>query len=409
MSDMLSERPRRGQLTLWPRPGMRLDEAIELVAESLRNYGVRYDTWAIAWSGGKDSTALVTMVLYLMASGRVPRPRRLIVFYADTRMESTPLWLVAADIRRQLAERGVEVHVVMAPLDERFLVYMLGRGVVPPNNGTMRWCTRLIKVKPMQAALHRIAANGDGKVLMLTGVRQGESAIRDGRIAMSCGKDGAECGQGWYQETLPGSLCDTLAALLHLRVCHVWDWLNFLAPTAEYGGWSTRLLAEVYGGDEATEINARTGCLGCNLIEDENDRAQAVILSKPAWAHLAPIRRVRPIWRELRRPERRLRMPGGEMTRGGDLAKKQGRMGPLTMEARLWALGELLAIQAEINETALALSRPGVDFLNAEEESRIRDLIAANTWPDGWTGLESLASEPHDVFYDDGAVQPRLW
>ncbi len=32
--------------------------------------------------------------------------------------------------------------------------------------------------------------------LMLTGVRIGESAARDQRIALSCTKDGGECGQG---------------------------------------------------------------------------------------------------------------------------------------------------------------------------------------------------------------------
>jgi DNA sulfur modification protein DndC len=75
----------------------------------------------------------------------------------------------------------------------------------------------------------------DGKVLMITGVRQGESAIRDQRIEMSCGKDGAECGQGWYQQVLPNAKglrgrIATLAPLLHWRVCHVWEWLKHWAP-----------------------------------------------------------------------------------------------------------------------------------------------------------------------------------
>jgi len=97
----------------------------------------------------------------------------------------------------------------MAPIEKRFLTYILGRGVPPPNNATFRWCTRQIKVDPMKAALE-LLYKSTGKVLMLTGVRQGESAIRDQRIIMSCSKDGAECGQGWYQQTMPESVCDTL-------------------------------------------------------------------------------------------------------------------------------------------------------------------------------------------------------
>ncbi|TEB41488.1 FAD synthetase, partial [Flavobacterium circumlabens] len=55
-------------------------------------------------------------------------------------------------------------------------------------------------------------------ILMLTGVRLGESAVRDQRINTSCSKDGAECGQGWYQSGLQNDLCSTLAPILHWRV-----------------------------------------------------------------------------------------------------------------------------------------------------------------------------------------------
>lgn len=119
---------------------------------------------------------------------------------------------------------------------------------------------------------------------MITGVRQGESAIRDQRIEMSCSKDGAECGQGWYQKVLPeakglrGRLA-TLAPLLHWRVCHVWEWLRHWAPGAEFGDWSTAAIAEAYGGDEAEEINARTGCTGCPLVD--TDMALDNILLNP--------------------------------------------------------------------------------------------------------------------------------
>jgi hypothetical protein len=34
-----------------------------------------------------------------------------------------------------------------------------------------------------------------------------------------------------------------------------------------------------------------------------------------------------------------------------------------------------------------------VDILNTEEEARIRELIAANAWPDKWDGTEPRADE----------------
>jgi DNA sulfur modification protein DndC len=246
---------------------------------------------------------------------------------------------------------------------------------------------------------------------MITGVRQGESAVRDQRISLACAKDGGECGQGWYQSVLPNSKgvrgrIATLAPLLHWRVCHVWDWLKVYAPMAEYGAWPTQMLADAYGGDEAEELDARTGCMGCPLAS--RDRALENIVRMPGWGHLAPLLRVKPIYRALRLPKHRLKKTGLNADGSVATAKNKQRMGPLTFAARLWALGELLAIQAEVNAAAARLGRPGVDFLNTAEEARIRELIAAGTWPDGWAGDEPVADTPMDIVHPDGAIQPLL-
>jgi DNA sulfur modification protein DndC len=394
------------QPTLFDGERHTMRESIQMTIDSLGAYGPSHKHWAIAWSGGKDSTALVTLVLHLLETGQVEAPQTLTVLYADTRMELLPLAFGAAEIRQQLRAKGVDTRTVMAEMDKRYMVYTLGRGVPPPNNNTLRWCTRQIKVDPMTAELRKLHGERGEKVLMLTGVRQGESAIRDGRIAMSCGKDGGECGQGWYQETLPDALCDTLAPLLHWRVCHVWDWLMFHAPAPEYGGWSSTVVADAYGGDEAQEINARTGCVGCPLAS--RDTALDAVIAQEEWAYLAPLKGLRPIYRELRKPWRRLRKRGGETRGDGSLVKNQQRMGPLTLEARAWALEEILAIQGEINASALLLGRPRLDLLNGEEEARIRELIEAETWPNRWTGDEPLATELQDAVFEDGSVQPLL-
>jgi DNA sulfur modification protein DndC len=240
---------------------------------------------------------------------------------------------------------------------------------------------------------------------MITGVRQGESAIRDRRIEMSCGKDGAECGQGWYQQVLPTATglrgrMATLAPLLHWRVCHVWEWLRTWAPLAEYGDWSTKMIADAYGGDEAEEINARTGCIGCPLAS--KDKALETVIGMPGWAGLAPLMRLKPVYRALRLPKHRIRKADAERLKNGRLAANPQRMGPLRLESRLWALEQVLAIQSEC--------RPTVDLINIEEEARIRELIAAETWPDGWDGTEALADAALPfIRYSDGASQPDIF
>lgn len=406
----------RAQSDLFAATAERLiyDDAVEMTILSLAEYGPRHDHWAMAWSGGKDSTATLTLIVHLIETGRLAAPKTLTVYYADTRQELTPLAIAALDVMAKLARfPWIRLRVVTAPLDRRFLVYILGRGVPPPNNNTLRWCTRQIKIDPMAAAIEADLAGlpETETVLTITGVRQGESAIRDRRIEMSCSKDGAECGQGWYQQVLPdmrgvrGRLA-TLAPILHWRVCNVWDWLRVYAPMEAYGGWATAMLADAYGGDEAEEVNARTGCIGCPLAS--RDKALEAVVAMPAWSYLRPLLGLRPIYRELRLPRNRLRQPGGEKRADGSLVPNQQRMGPITLPARLDALDRILAIQAACNVEAARLDRLLVDLLNAEEEERIRELIAAGTWPRRWDGTEPTADIPLDAVFSDGSVQPLL-
>ena len=158
---------------------LQMTESIELTVQSLQAYGPDHQHWGIAWSGGKDSSATLTMICWLIDSGRVQAPRTLTVFYADTRQELPPLAIAAEQIMDELRERGIRIEVVRAPMDKRFMVYILGRGVPPPNNNTLRWCTRQIKIDPMEQALRDRIDQLDGQILMITGVRQGESAIRE--------------------------------------------------------------------------------------------------------------------------------------------------------------------------------------------------------------------------------------
>lgn len=398
------------QRTLFDDLRMTLGASIDLTIESLREYGARYGHWAIAFSGGKDSTALVTLVAHLIRSGRIEPPRRLTVCYADTRMELPPLAASASQLLSRLRADGFETQIAVAPLDQRYFVYMLGRGVPPPNNGTLRWCTEQIKVEPMEAALEAIR-DGDEQLLMLTGVRLGESAARDSRIALACSRNGSECGQGWYQEKLPTSLCATLSPLLHWRTCLVWDWLSGLLPDELRHGYPTDLVAEAYGLDEegsASEIAARTGCVGCPLANHDGAITRLLAIDPDRWRYLEPLLELRPLYRWLREPGQRLRQPAGERRKDGSLVQNQCRMGPLTMAAHRHALARVVDIQSRCNALAASCQAAPVDMLDAEEHARILELIAANTWPRKWTGDEPTGNEPYRDVSATGELQNLL-
>jgi len=327
----------------------------------------------------------------------------LTVLYADTRQELPPLHIGAMRMLSDLSQRGVNTKVVLPEMDDRYFVYMFGRGVPPPNNNTLRWCTPQIKVEPMVNALKALHEESGEKILMITGVRIGESAVRDQRIALSCGRNGAECGQGWFQETTPASVADTLAPLLHWRVCHVWDWLMLFAPAH---GFPTSMVAEVYGGEEAEEINARTGCIGCPLAT--KDTALDYILKMEQWSYLKPLKRLRILYEELRGFKFRLQKDG-ERLKDGRLSSNPNRKGPLTMDARRYGLSIVLDVQNKINTEAERLGCERIDLINEEEQDRILELIAKNQWPNGWTGTEPRGDVLIPQTLGEDIIQPILF
>ena len=379
------------------------NEQIKLTCDSINAYGQFHDHWAVAWSMGKDSTTLLTLVIQLIESGQVMKPKSLTILRADTRMELPPLWVASEKIIHKLVTKGIDVRTVMADLDDRFMVYILGLGVPPPSN-TFRWCTGKIKIEPMERALVDLYQETGEKILVLTGVRQGESAIRDGKIHMSCAKGDAECGQGWYQTGLDSDMCSTLAPLLHWRVCSVWDWLKIFAPSEEYGGWPTAILADAYGGDEAEEVAARTGCIGCPLVDKEKSLTE--VLKIEQWQYLAPLLELKPLYREMRLPKYRHRKSGGEMRKDGTLGTNQQRMGPLTLSAREYFLEKILDIQARINSGS---GSEKLFLINREEENRIRELIEQKAFPNKWTGDEITGDIMLDKKYSDGSVMPLMF
>ncbi|HEX3989528.1 MAG TPA: phosphoadenosine phosphosulfate reductase family protein, partial [Acetobacteraceae bacterium] len=302
-----------------------LGDAIEQTRASLLTYAQTHRHWAVAYSGGKDSSAAVTIVARLIETGRVPTPESLTVLYADTRMEITPLQVAALRVMAELRERGIRTKVVLPDLDDRFMVYMLGRGVPPPKN-RVRWCTSQIKIEPRMRALQSLRDEVGEKILMITGVRLGESAARDARIVISCSRDGAECGQGWFQEATPEAVADTLAPILHWRVCHVWAWLTAHCPDL---GFPTLDIAIAYGGKEAEEVNARTGCMGCPLASKDN--ALLAVVQQPQWSYLSPLLRLKPLYSELSfNHSNRLRKTDIELRKDGSAASNPQRVGPLT-------------------------------------------------------------------------------
>lgn len=395
------------------------NEAIAMTIENLNTYAKRYRHWSISYSGGKDSSATVTLICYLIESGQIPKPESLTILYADTGMELPPLHITAMKLLKHLGDRGYNTQIVKPKLDDRFFVYMFGRGVPAPKSG-FRWCVGNLKIEPMQKHLNTMRETLGEKFLGLLGVRVGESAARDDRIAMSCSTNGAECSQSqmlnevqkksgitsYFVPTPESQPADILCPIVHWRVCQVWDWLVYADIEL---GFPTYEIAEAYGGNEKDEINARTGCVGCNVASKDVALENIVRLYPEKWGYLKPLLGLRPIYQELQKPQHRHRKPAGESNKDGSLVSNQNRLGPYTMKARKFGLEQILKIEADVNREALKLQRPLITLIDAEELERIYWHWENNIYPQKWDGSEPTGDVWQPQSFANGAVQNYLF
>ena len=83
------------------------------------------------------------------------------------------------------------------------------------------------------------------------------------------------------------------------------------------------------------------------------------LLKLPQWSYLAPLKRLKLLYAQLKRPVYRLRKQG-ERNKDGRLSANPMRLGPYTMEARRAGLAAVLAIQDEVNQVAHTQGRPAL-------------------------------------------------
>jgi len=82
-------------ISLWGEERFTLQQAMDLTIDSLKKRAYPYKHWVVAFSGGKDSTTVATLLMHLMETGQVQAPERFTVVFADTGMEAPPLFFAA--------------------------------------------------------------------------------------------------------------------------------------------------------------------------------------------------------------------------------------------------------------------------------------------------------------------------
>lgn len=342
-------------------------------ADMREEYGADHRTpWIIGFSGGKDSTLVLQLVVeMLLELAPSERGREVHVVSNDTLVEAP---LVADHVHRVLERLRSAVAAMRLPVtvvqttpreDQTFWVNLIGRGYPSPSR-TFRWCTDRMKIQPTSHYIRsQVAQNGE--VILLLGVRREESATR--AVSVNKYSNGDRLND---HNDLQG--CKVYRPIVSFTTEEVWETLLQRRPP--WGG-SHRELVTLYKDGQGGECplvlskedtpscgtsSSRFGCWTCTVVV--KDRSMSGFI-EAGHENLEPLMDFRDWLAEIRSDGER-RMAVRRSGRTTHLADGSLVPGPFTLVARREILDRLLGVQSVV----------GRELITPDEVARIEAIWA---------------------------------
>lgn len=318
--------------------------------------------WLIGYSGGKDSTLLVSLVYEAVKRLRDAGSalhKTIYVITSDTMVENPIVKRYmhsSSDSINKASKRDrlcIEAKIIYPEPDQTFWSRVIGLGYPTPEPPGFRWCTERLKINPMNKFVNECIKD-NGEIVILLGVRKGESSTRFKTITA---------------REIEGKLLNMHNDIPHAYVYNpitevpnqlVWE---FLLKNDCKSPWGTdmKYLFNLYQGENMGEEqsvlgeidrekipvtgNSRFGCWCCTMVKE--DKSLLNFINRGA-EELIPLRDFRnellamrdnPSYRDSKR-------------RNGTVYKKADGswgLGPFTLESRRLILEKLLLLENKTN------------------------------------------------------------
>lgn len=325
--------------------------------------------WLIGYSGGKDSTLLVSLVYEAMKrikeSGS-ELSKRVYIITSDTMVENPIVkeyMHSSSDSINKAAKNdglNIQADVIYPDADQTFWSRVIGLGYPTPEPPGFRWCTERLKINPMNKYVNeRIKESGE--IVVLLGVRKGESLTRMKTITA---------------REIEGKLLNMHNDIPNAYVYNpiteipndlVWE---FLLKDDCKSPWGTdmKYLFNLYQGENLGEEksvlgevdrdkipvtgNSRFGCWCCTMVKE--DKSLQNFINKSNEEDVNQLTLLRDFRNNLLVMREDASMRDNKRRNGAVYKKADGSfgMGPFTLEARKIILEGLLELE---NKTGLEL------------------------------------------------------
>ena len=155
-----------------------------IVQEMLFVYKHDNRPWLIGYSGGKDSSLLVSLVVETVSRiAPQERTKKIFIVTSDTGVENPVVKRYMHYSSNKINEfsiknnANIQADIIYPDVSQSFWSLVIGLGYPTPEPPGFRWCTERLKILPMNRYTNEII-DKYGEVVLLLGVRKAESLTR---------------------------------------------------------------------------------------------------------------------------------------------------------------------------------------------------------------------------------------
>ena len=263
----------------------RIEYIIDEILDQYMYADITDRPWIIGFSGGKDSTVLLTLVWLALRKIKenVVTPfqlRRPVYVVCNDTMVENPIISTYVDdvlnmIEKQARDEDMPIFVrkTIPRLEDSFWVNVIGKGYPVPNTA-FRWCTDKMKIKPTARFITE-QVDECGEAIILIGTRKAESATRSRSI-----KKHEIHGQRLTHHTILHNTY-VYAPIKELMLEEVWYNINTIPCP---WGFDNKILFNIYLDASADDYEcptvvtdkshgscgqSRFGCWVCTVVKDD--------------------------------------------------------------------------------------------------------------------------------------------